>query len=144
MRRGNPMINKPPKILWDVDGTLLKQSDDYSEKSLDVRRINDKLMKIAGLYWRSKFENIIITDRPEEQRKRLLHLFPNPPFSRLFCRNFPVEPLASYLERYRKWKLSMISNFTDVYTVTFEDDDVLIKTLLSWGLTVIDAKRFWK
>jgi len=119
------------KIVWDLDGTLLKDSGKDYEKPAELTplyQLFNKLSGSMGLF------NIVVTGRTE------LPLNLKGCFDEVYCRDWMPQDWNQYYPQYFQWKVDTILSLKP--DLVFDDDQQICRYLTKKGLNVVWTPQY--
>jgi hypothetical protein len=117
-------------IVWDLDGTLLKDGGNYNKAITE----NDTTPLFVLLENMQEHENICITGR-----NKIPTIF-NGLFQKELPRDWEPFDWAKYYPQYFQWKVNMIR--MQQADLVFEDDQQIVRHLTSLGINCIWTPQY--
>jgi hypothetical protein len=117
------------RIIWDLDGTLLKDIGKDYEKPAETTSLLRLLENLN-----EDFENIVVTGRTELPPNLKFY------FDRVYCRNWEPEDWNKYYPQYFQWKVDTILKLQP--DLVFDDDQQICRYLTRKKINVVWTPQY--
>jgi hypothetical protein len=118
------------KIVWDLDGTLLKDVGKDYEKPADFT----PLMQLLECLFGNNNYNIVVTGRTEIPQDLRGY------FDEVYCRDWMPSDWDKYYPQYFQWKGDTILKLKP--DLVFDDDQQICRYLTKKGLNVVWTPQY--
>jgi hypothetical protein len=120
------------RIIWDLDGTLLKDTGKDYDKNAETTPLKILLDELSEPC--NEFENICVTGRTT------LPMSMQGLFDEVYCRDWQPADWDKYYPQYFQWKVDTILKLQP--DLVFEDDQQITRYLTKKGINVVWTPQY--